>query len=134
MEPDCSGSSCTSKCGDGIVLSEDCDDGNAGNGDGCSKECKVESGWTCTQPDLGDNMLVPAVYRDFKFHNPTDFEAGVTGSEHASPGMVKDALDVDGKPVFTGITRKRSSIVESGDHLSQWYRNTSGVNHATVRS
>ncbi len=26
----------------------DCDDGNNKNGDGCSNDCKVESGWTCT--------------------------------------------------------------------------------------
>src|ERR1017187_8484726 len=60
IEPDCSSTSgCTSKCGDGIVLNEDCDDGNAGSGDGCSKDCKVEPGWICTQPTLGDNMKVP---------------------------------------------------------------------------
>lgn len=34
-------------CGDGIDDSEDCDDGNTENGDGCSDACAVESGWTC---------------------------------------------------------------------------------------
>lgn len=38
-----------SVCGDGIREgAEICDDGNKIDGDGCSSECKVESGWTCT--------------------------------------------------------------------------------------
>ncbi len=130
IEPDCSGTSCISKCGDGIVLNEDCDDGNAGSGDGCSKDCRIEPGWTCTQPELGDKMLVPAVYRDFKFHKPTDFEAGVTGSTTGSPGMVEADLDQDGKPAYTGLTGN-AIHVESTTSFSEWYRNTSGINHAT---
>jgi fibro-slime domain-containing protein len=130
-EPNCAGASCTSECGDGIVLNEDCDDGNAGSGDGCSKDCKVEPGWTCTQPTLGDTMLVPAVYRDFKFQNPADFQAGVSGQTTASLGMVKDTLDSAGKPEFTGITG--GAIHVAGQNtFSQWYRNTDGVNHATA--
>ncbi len=40
------------KCGDGLVDtinsdSEECDDSNILNGDGCSDVCKVESGWDC---------------------------------------------------------------------------------------
>jgi fibro-slime domain-containing protein len=128
-EPDCSGGSCTSKCGDGIVLNEACDDGNAGNGDGCSKDCKVESGWTCSQPTLGDTMLVPAVYRDFRYRNPSDFEAGVTGSKAATIGLVKPDLDSEGKPVYTGVTGDAVHIA-SADTFKKWYRNDSS-NHAT---
>lgn len=37
-------------CGDGIVDStEECDDGNLEDGDGCSSVCTIETGWTCTQ-------------------------------------------------------------------------------------
>jgi fibro-slime domain-containing protein len=132
VEPNCSGSAgCTSKCGDGIVLNEDCDDGNAAGGDGCSKDCKLEPGWTCTQPQLGDKMLVPVVYRDFRYHNPTDFEAGVTGSNDPSPGVAKPDLDTEGKPVYTGTTGN-AIHVESQDTFKKWYRDTSGVNHATA--
>jgi len=128
-EPDCKGDSCTSKCGDGIVLNEDCDDGNAGSGDGCSKDCTVEDGWTCSQPTLGDKMLVPALYRDFRYHNPSDFEAGVNGSTTASVGVVKPDLDSDGTPIFTGITG--SAIhVDSADSFKKWYHDDS-ANHAT---
>ncbi|HSA59636.1 MAG TPA: choice-of-anchor Q domain-containing protein [bacterium] len=38
-------------CGDGVLQTfagEDCDDGNAVSGDGCSDACAVESGFTCT--------------------------------------------------------------------------------------
>jgi fibro-slime domain-containing protein len=129
-EPDCSKGACTSSCGDGVVLGEDCDDGNAANGDGCSAECKVEPGWTCKQPELGDKMEVPVIYRDFKFHDPSDFESGIYGPETASPGIVETALDDEGKPVYTGITGKGINI-ESKDSFAAWYTTTDGVNHAT---
>jgi len=129
-EPNCSGTAgCTSTCGDGIVLDEDCDDGNAGSGDGCTKDCKVEPGWTCAQPPLGDKMLVPALYHDFRYHNPVDFEPGVTGSATASLGMVKDDLDADGKPVFTGITGGAIGPVTVAS-FAKWYRDDP-LNHAT---
>ena len=121
---------CTSKCGDGIVLGEDCDDGNTVDGDGCSSACKVEPGFACAQPDLGNPLLVPVVYRDFKFHKPTDFEASVTGSKAASTGMVNLDLDSDGKPVFTGLTAGGVNVA-STTTFAQWYRNTDGVNHPT---
>jgi fibro-slime domain-containing protein len=130
IEPDCSGTSgCTSKCGDGIVLSEDCDDGNAASGDGCSSICKVEAGWTCTQPTLGDTMTVPVIYRDFKFHNPSDFEAGVIGQNVATLGEVNSDLDQDGKPVFSGLA---TAHIASTTTFAEWYRTTAGVNHATA--
>ena len=131
FEPDCSGASCISKCGDGLVIGEDCDDGNTANGDGCSSACTVEPGHTCAQPPLPDRILVPAVYRDFKFNNPMDFEAGVTGSKTASTGMVNLQLDTDGKPVFTGVTGGAIHVT-SADSFAKWYRNVDAVNHATA--
>ena len=129
IEPDCSNPPCTSKCGDGIVLNEACDDGNQANGDGCSKTCQVEPGWTCTQPTLGDTMMVPVIYRDFKFHNPSDFEAGVIGQSVATTGEVNPDLDQDGKPVFSGLT---TAHILSTTTFAEWYRTTAGVNHATA--
>jgi fibro-slime domain-containing protein len=133
-EPNCSGASCTSRCGDGIVLNEACDDGNNLDGDGCSKDCKIEQGFTCSQPSIGDKMMVPVIYRDFRFSTqakPTDFENGVTGSVAASLGMVKPDLDGDGKPVFTGITGGPIHVASAAT-FAQWYRNTADVNHATA--
>jgi fibro-slime domain-containing protein len=132
-EPVCKGTSgCTSRCGDGIKFSnEDCDDGNNTDGDGCSSDCKVEKGFKCEQPSIGDSMQVPAIYRDFKYHNPTDFEAGVTGSETATLGLVKADLDSNGKPVYTGVTGGAVHI-ESAASFAKWYTNVDGVNHATT--
>jgi fibro-slime domain-containing protein len=133
IEPDCSAGACVSRCGDGIILgqSEACDDGNAANGDGCSRDCAVEAGWTCTQPPLGEKMLVPVIYRDFRFEKPTDFEPGVNGPTAATEGVVETDLDKDGKPVFTGLTGLGVNIASAAS-FAQWYRTTDGVNHATA--
>ncbi len=52
-------------CGNGAVCSgEECDDGNGAGGDGCSSQCEIEPGWTCSgQPSsctavCGDGLLV----------------------------------------------------------------------------
>jgi fibro-slime domain-containing protein len=130
-EPTCPSSGpCTSTCGDGIVINEECDDGNNIDGDGCSHDCKVETGFKCAQPDIGDKMMVPVIYRDFKFHNPTDFESGTSGSYAPFPGMVNAALDANGKPVYSGIGG--NAHVASADSFSQWYKDVSGVNHSTA--
>jgi len=140
-EPDCSGDACTSKCGDGIVLNEDCDDGNAGGGDGCSKDCKAEPGWTCKQPEMGDKMEVPAVYRDFRFSGKlnnlqNDFENGVTGQRAASTGMVKTDLDAEGKPVYANPANPGGAVhVQSADSFATWFRTSTAspaINHATA--
>jgi fibro-slime domain-containing protein len=35
-------------CGDGVIeRSEQCDDGNTANGDGCSRLCQIEANWDC---------------------------------------------------------------------------------------
>jgi cysteine-rich repeat protein len=39
---------CALICGDGRVISEDCDDGNTINGDGCSSQCTVEPDYSCS--------------------------------------------------------------------------------------
>ena len=130
IEPDCSGASCTSACGDGLVFgSEQCDDGNHASGDGCSADCKFESGWTCTQPPAGNKIMVPVIYRDFRFHNPTDFEPGSISSFAAFPGMVNATLDANGKPVYSGIGG--NALVASADTFAEWYRDVPAVNHAT---
>jgi len=129
LEPNCSASTgqCTSKCGDGLVNNEQCDDGNAVDGDGCSSTCKVEPGFTCSQPDSdSDTMTVPVTYRDFlvggDFHG-TD----VPGSNSAIAGQVQGTLDSDGKPVFAGAPNGTAHIT-SADSFKQWYRDVPGTN------
>jgi cysteine-rich repeat protein len=62
------GTTGSSVCGDGLVgTSERCDDRNPNASDGCSPECRVESGWRCdgSEPTVceeicGDGTLVGA--------------------------------------------------------------------------
>lgn len=65
----CSGGSSSSPtakhatCGNGKTeMSESCDDGNAADGDGCSKSCSQEPGWDCyvsgCVPHCGDQFVV----------------------------------------------------------------------------
>lgn len=129
-EPDCAGASCASKCGDGIVVGEACDDGNNVDGDGCSATCTVEPGYTCVQPPLGDKLLVPVVYRDFRYHNPTDFEPSAQGRSLPLLGIVAPNLDGQGKPVYTGNVA--NSYIASTASFAQWYRDTPGINHTTA--
>lgn len=49
------------KCGNGSVESwEECDDGSQKDGDGCSDQCEIESGWDCNEDgcetDCGDGL------------------------------------------------------------------------------
>jgi fibro-slime domain-containing protein len=129
-EPNCKGDSCTSRCGDGIVLGEECDDGNNVDGDGCSKNCKIERGWNCSQPTLVNKMMVPVIYRDFRYHTPPEFEASIFGQDSPFLGIVENDLDADGKPVYTGIGG--ASNITNAETFAQWYRDVPSVNHATA--
>jgi proprotein convertase subtilisin/kexin type 5 len=31
---------CIDNCGDGLIINDECDDGNTANNDGCSSKCK----------------------------------------------------------------------------------------------
>ena len=44
---------CNEICGDGLLIKYQCDDGNRRNGDGCSSNCIIEKGWTCTNSSQG---------------------------------------------------------------------------------
>jgi fibro-slime domain-containing protein len=133
VEPTCpaDGSPCTSPCGDGLVMgSKQCDDGNQTSGDGCSSTCQVEAGWACTQPPLGNKMVVPILYRDFRFHNPTDFEPGVTGQYAATLGIAASTLDQDGKPQYAAGLAAGYGHIAGASTFSAWFRtSTSGLNY-----
>ncbi len=67
---------CRPVCGDGITMwmlgadvKEECDDGNVNSGDGCSSDCKIEYGFTCTDFEHNpypDSISLPVTYRDFR--------------------------------------------------------------------
>ncbi|MGO9287978.1 MAG: DUF4215 domain-containing protein, partial [Polyangia bacterium] len=136
FEPTCSVSTgtCTSKCGDGLVVGEACDDGNTTNGDGCSSTCTVEPGYQCSQPDSNaPTMTVPVTYRDFLVGG--DFHAAdVSGSNPATTGLVQGTLDSDGNPVLAGVggTGATSGWITSAASFHNWYRDTPGTNTTYV--
>lgn len=50
---------CLERCGDGNKFVLECDDGNNDDGDGCSRDCKIEEGFVCKggSPDTADNCM-----------------------------------------------------------------------------
>ncbi len=135
VEPSCSATTgtCTSKCGDGIVMPTQpdgpvmpggaCDDGNTVSGDGCSSDCTVEPGYQCEQPpQTAATMTVPMVARDFNAGG--DFEPNATGKFLAVPGLVQKTLDSNGKPVSSGVLGGDGYITSTAS-FATWY--TGGV-------
>ena len=110
LEPICVDSSgktqaCTTACGDGKVdPSEDCDDGNLVNGDGCSSSCRAENGFVCSlvtmqdsttcQSGSGQCLELPIIYRDFQAENaptgghPDFFFLGTRSNGSTSPTTI----------------------------------------------
>jgi fibro-slime domain-containing protein len=119
-EPDCSGASCTSYCGDGLLIDEACDDGNALDGDGCSSHCELEPGFECAQKPncemvAGECALrVPAVFRDFTSSH-ADFHCGGGTGRPVIAAKLKD-----GKPVLVDGS---GGCISSPATFVQWFTN-----------
>ncbi|MBR4984699.1 MAG: DUF4215 domain-containing protein [Proteobacteria bacterium] len=78
------------KCGDGITLwmikdakgkpVEECDDGNLISGDGCSAQCKIETGFTCT--DFSALSNASSIDLNISYY---DFRARPSTTKNAAP-------------------------------------------------
>jgi fibro-slime domain-containing protein len=136
-EPNCSGESCTSECGDGLLINEDCDDGNTVDGDGCSAACTKEAGFTCTQEaqcemiNGGCVLRVPAIFRDFSdkdadFGWPVypDTTCGILEGDPIVPGIAQERLDAEGRPVLGRAPA--NACIESADSFARWFRDGNG--------
>jgi fibro-slime domain-containing protein len=128
-EPDCSGASCTSYCGDGILIDEDCDDGNALDGDGCSSKCELEPGFMCEQKQSCEMiggacaLRVPTVFRDFT-NTHADFHCGSgTGRPMIAPKLTA------GKPV---LVNGAGGCISSATSFGEWY--TSNAQNRVIPS
>ena len=129
-EPKCTGSGCTSECGDGLLIGEECDDGNTKDGDGCSSACKKEGGFTCSQTasceKINDKCIlrVPVIYRDLTIKHPdvepTCLGAGTPAGTAAKPGLVEKTL-TNGVP--TAVTKTTTPSEANGciTSLDTWY-------------
>ncbi len=137
-EPNCSGQSCTSECGDGLLINEECDDGNTIDGDGCSSKCKTEAGFTCKQEHQCEKMndecvlRVPAIFRDFSdkdadFGWPTypDTTCGIPEGDPIATGIAQDRLDADGRPVLGKAPK--TACIESSQTFARWFRDSNGT-------
>jgi len=137
-EPNCSGESCTSGCGDGLLINEDCDDGNTIDGDGCSAKCTTETGFTCKQQPQCEKvdgkcvLRVPAIFRDFSdndadFGWPTfpDTTCGIAEGKPIVPGIAQDRLDADGRPVLGKAPPE--ACIGSTQTFARWFRDNTGT-------
>ncbi len=99
---------CRPVCGDGVTLwdlgpdgkpFEECDDGNLINGDGCSSDCKIETGFSCTEFDtstLPPTLNLPVTYRDFKGRG--DRRSGAQTADAVNGYMGTNTYPADCKP------------------------------------
>ncbi|HWA71052.1 MAG TPA: DUF4215 domain-containing protein [Polyangiaceae bacterium] len=136
-EPNCSGPSCTSECGDGLLINEECDDGNTTDGDGCSSTCKKEMGFTCQQEPQCEKvdgkcvLRVPAIFRDFSdkdadFGWPVypDTSCGIPEGKPITLGIAQDRLDAEGRPVLGKAPKE--ACIESAQSFARWFRDNNG--------
>ncbi|ATB30194.1 DUF4215 domain-containing protein [Melittangium boletus] len=147
-EPRCANGTCESRCGDGVLLSNDpteqCDDGNTRANDGCSPTCQFEEGFNCQSVEAAapEKVSIPVVYRDFRgydlpaenglprghidFENANGVERGICGPLYAS-------LSADGKPVYAkeGVS---TNTTHGKAAFDQWYRDTPNVNKTVAGS
>jgi fibro-slime domain-containing protein len=124
-EPNCEGLSCTSDCGDGLLIDEACDDGNLIDGDGCSSTCTLETGFTCTAEAACEQingqcvLRVPAVFRDFASNHP-DF-ADNSACSALVPGAVAPRLDANGRPTLSGTASSAQACLSTPENFADWY-------------
>jgi fibro-slime domain-containing protein len=141
-EPDCSGASCTTTCGDGLVLpgdiSEACDDGNQVPGDGCASDCAVEPGYLCAPVSLAPmgELPLPIVYRDMinrldpGGHPNFEVNAGFMAMLVSGiVGPLGTALDPDGKPAYAATpgvdtTDPANGWTTNAEDFSSWFRDS----------
>jgi fibro-slime domain-containing protein len=141
-EPDCSGASCSTTCGDGLLLpgntTEACDDGNQANEDGCSTDCTVEPGYTCAPTSLAPEgeLLLPVVYRDMINRldpgGHPNFEVNAGFMAMLVPGIVGPlgtSLDAEGKPAYAATpaddtTDPANGWTTNATDFSSWFRDS----------
>jgi len=141
-EPDCSGASCTTTCGDGLLLpgnlTEACDDGNQASEDGCSPDCVVEPGYVCEPASLAPmgELALPIVYRDMI--NRLDPGGHPNFEVNAGPmamlvsgivGPLGSPLDPEGKPAYAATpgvdtTDPANGWTTNATDFSTWFRDS----------
>uniref|UniRef100_A0A671Q4N9 Pappalysin-2-like n=1 Tax=Sinocyclocheilus anshuiensis TaxID=1608454 RepID=A0A671Q4N9_9TELE len=109
-----------------VKQTEDCDDGNLLDGDGCSKKCQVEPGFKCHgQPSLcyafeGDGVCeefeVRSSIQDCGFFTPqgfTDQWASTASGSHQDQRC--PASKVTGEPVLTQVYKQSHILINTNN-------------------
>ena len=97
--PVCDASACSPICGDGRRLgSEECDDGNVGNMDGCSLFCSVECGFDCSEAPTRVSVCAPSCGDGVWSYYLEDCDDGntINGDGCSSTCMVEDGWATTG--------------------------------------
>lgn len=124
QEPNCRPNgvtqACTTACGDGNHdVDEECDDGNAVSGDGCSDTCHFEGGFECTDQPMADAvpcpsnpaaqcLVLPVIYRDFEGQqvsggHPDFFYYSAPAANGRTTGVVSGATTTTCVPNASGV-------------------------------
>jgi fibro-slime domain-containing protein len=141
-EPSCDESGCAPVCGDGIKFpGEACDDENLRSADGCSSECKLEEGFSCTAQVEEPPAFVdlPIILRDFRGHDLPAIAAEGIAEGHidfqnknvAETGIVTDTLSADKKPVYAKADNSSAST-HTAEMFDKWYRDDPMYNRTVV--
>jgi cysteine-rich repeat protein len=109
-------------CGDGWVdteVSEECDDGNDGNGDGCSVYCMIENGWECNPDEAGQSECA-SIFGDGLITGTEECDdANTTDGDGCTLGMIDDGWECAGEPSecteIPQVAECGNSVVEEGE-------------------
>jgi cysteine-rich repeat protein len=93
---------CQEKCGDGRRFVVECDDGNLRNGDGCSSNCRVETGYICTggsaistdtcqRTNGGGSTLTISMAQGY----PRYISSGILASFIVNPPIIRSQAELD---------------------------------------
>jgi fibro-slime domain-containing protein len=124
-----------------VFGTEQCDDGNGLDGDGCSHTCQIESGFTCANspPCVLQNgkctLPLSAIFRDQDKSKNSDFEPPFP-NQAAIVGLVSSTLATDKKPTLAGAgctagatcATTVGGFIHSPTTFSQWYHDAAGIN------
>ncbi len=130
-EPQCTNGTCLAVCGDGVLQTgEGCDDGNLTPGDGCARDCTVETGFKCA-PVTGaapPTFAAAIVYRDFRGLEVSGGHPDFQNHNGDDRGINTTAFGADHKPVYDTAAHASTSTTAGQARYDQWYRDTPGEN------
>jgi fibro-slime domain-containing protein len=88
--------------------------------------------WAACDAPQPNPPTLSATIRDFREHNPPDFELDVGGGDHADSGIVQSTLGTDGTPVYAGMPT--TPTTSGAMDFNEWYHDVPGVNLKTMIS